>query len=157
MPALGFLLSSHKPCSHPQTLIATLFLTYANEGSGCIITWQRTTPRPTSVQDLMANGSPRALEALMVQPFGIMHRAGLSGTMPSQQPPSYSCRSGLSVLMPVLGRSCPEAIPFKLQVWQSVGALCLSLRAMWSRQDHWIAVSCTVFCVRWFNKATCQE
>lgn len=58
----------------------------------------------------------------MVQPFGLIHRAGLMGPLPSQHPPSYSCRSGLSILMPVLDRPAPDAMPVKMQVGDSKDA-----------------------------------
>lgn len=67
---------------------------------------------------LMANGAARALEALLPQPFALMHRT-LAQVLPPPHvtPPPFSCRSGISVL---LQGTTPDRLPVHIPVRMAI-------------------------------------
>lgn len=71
----------------------------------------------TSPFTLMNNGQARALEAMLPQPFALMHRTlGATVPPPNIQPPPYSCRANISVTMQTRTRDGPTHQPMRITV-----------------------------------------
>ncbi|KAJ9530064.1 hypothetical protein QJQ45_023344, partial [Haematococcus lacustris] len=79
------------------------------------ITQQLSAMLGSTPKGLMASGAKSTLEALLAQPFSQLH-ASLGCSVPPHQPPAYSCRSGLSVLMAGVGPQGPMSLPVSLSI-----------------------------------------
>jgi hypothetical protein len=100
-----------------------------------------------TVPQILANGSPHAVEQLIMEPFAQLHRL-LAQTLPASAPPPYGCRSGLSVLLNELGsQGRNNAVPFRMAMKRQqhgdeiLHVSCLEKRSL-SQVIHALMVAC---------------